>query len=69
MQKTSYKNKLIINQEILDKIMNRQTPKLSSFINNRRHTHQMHINKFENDVESINVQHHGFNKKNQEEIM
>jgi len=66
MQKASYINKLIIDQEILDKIKNRQTPKLSSFINNWRRSHQMHINIFEKDVENISVQHHRFNKKNQE---
>jgi len=32
MQKASYKNKLIIDQEILYKIRNRQTPKLSTLL-------------------------------------
>jgi len=63
MQKVTYINKLIIDQEILDKIWNRQTPKLSSFINNKRHSHQMHINIFEKDIESISVLYHRFNKK------
>ncbi|KAK8464167.1 hypothetical protein PHAVU_011G132801 [Phaseolus vulgaris] len=67
--KTSYRDKLIINQEILDKIRNRQTPKLSNFINNRRRSHQMHIDRFEKEVESSSVRHHGFSKKNQERFM
>ena len=69
MQKTSYKIKLIIDQEICDNIRNRQTPKLVNFINNRRRSHQMHINIFEKDVESITIEHHRFNKKNQDEFM
>jgi len=63
MQKTSYRNKQIINQEILDKIRNRQTPKLGSFINNKRRSHQMHINIFEKDVESISVRIMGSTRK------
>jgi len=57
MQKIGYRNKLIIDQEIVDNTRNQQTPKLSSFINNRRRSHQMHIIIFEKDVESISVQH------------
>ena len=46
MQKASYRNKLIIDQEILVKIWNRQTPKFSSFINDRRHSKQMQVKWF-----------------------
>jgi len=65
----SYKNKLTIDQKILDKIKNRKTTKFSRFINNRRRGHQIHINRFEEDIESISVRPHRFSKKNQEGFM
>jgi len=55
MQKAIYRNKLRINQGILDKIWNRQTPKLSIFIKDRRISNQMQIKSFEKNIQSISV--------------
>jgi len=69
MQKAIYRNKLRVNQGILDKIYESQTPKLCKFFNDTIISNKMQINSYEKSILSTSVRHCGFNNENKKRFM